>query len=282
MNKTVHYCWFGGGPLGDRELECIASWERYLPDWKIVQWNETNFDVNQCAYVREAYEAGKWAFVSDYARFFILYRYGGLYFDTDVELVKPIDDLIDGGPFMGFEFDVPSSGEEEYIEALKSVAVSAPTVNPGLGMYATPHLDVYGDILRSYERDHFRKADGTDNQSTVVERVTSILFDKGLNNSQVGIQKIAGITIYPSEFFNPKDYFTGIVSVTGNTRSIHHFSMSWHSKRDQFEYKVATRLRARGIKHGVARKVAALVRVARYLDLSRLQRWIKNQQNISR
>lgn len=279
MNKTIHYCWFGGGPLGDKEIACIDSWKRYLPDWEIVQWNETNFDVNQCDYIREAYEAGKWAFVSDYARFSVLYRYGGLYFDTDVELIKPIGDLIDGGPFMGFEFDVTSSGEEEYIEALKSVAASAPTVNPGLGLYATPHLDVYSDILGSYENDHFRQADGTLNQSTVVERVTSILFDKGLNSEEVGIQKVAGITIYPSEFFNPKDYFTGRVSITDNTRSIHHFSMSWHSERDQFEYRVATWLRSRGITHGAARKMAALARVIRYLDASRLSRWINNQKH---
>lgn len=279
VNKTIHYCWFGNNPLGEREHACIASWKKYYPDWEIIQWSEVNFDINQCDYVREAYKAEKWAFVSDYVRFFVLYQHGGLYFDTDVELIKPIDDLINRGPFMGFEFNVPSSGEEDYIEALRSVGVSAPTVNPGLGLYATPYLDVYGEILTSYENDHFTKVDGTLNQSTVVERVTNILLSKGLNTCKAGIQQVAGVTIYPSDFFNPKNYFTGKVCITENTRSIHHFSMSWHSKREQFEYEVATRLRSRGVNHSAARKVAALARVVRYLDVPRLSRWMNNRRH---
>ena len=101
--KIIHYCWFGGNPLPELAIKCIESWKKYLPDYEIKEWNESNFDINCCAYVREAYEAKKWAFVSDYARFWILYQHGGLYFDTDVELIKSIDDLIVKGAFMGCE-----------------------------------------------------------------------------------------------------------------------------------------------------------------------------------
>ena len=101
--KIIHYCWFGGNPLPKSAIKCIESWKKYLPDYEIKEWNESNFDFSKCAYAREAAEKKKWAFVSDYARFKILYQYGGLYFDTDVEVIKPLDDIIAAGPFMGAE-----------------------------------------------------------------------------------------------------------------------------------------------------------------------------------
>ena len=101
--KIIHYCWFGGNPLPELAQKCIASWKKYCPDYEIKEWNETNFDLNCCDYVREAYEAKKWAFVSDYARFWILYHEGGVYFDTDVEVPKPIDTIVEKGSFMGCE-----------------------------------------------------------------------------------------------------------------------------------------------------------------------------------
>ena len=101
--KIIHYCWFGRNPLPELAQKCIASWRKYLPDYEIKEWNEDNFDVNMIPYTAEAYKAKKYAFVSDYARFWILYKYGGLYFDTDVEVIKPMDDIIARGPFMGCE-----------------------------------------------------------------------------------------------------------------------------------------------------------------------------------
>ena len=101
--KIIHYCWFGHNPLPPLALKCIASWKKYLPDYEIKEWNEENFDVNIIPYTREAYAAGKYAFVTDYARFWILYKYGGIYFDTDVEMIRPIDDIIAAGGFMGYE-----------------------------------------------------------------------------------------------------------------------------------------------------------------------------------
>lgn len=101
--KVIHYCWFGGNPLPDSAKKCISSWRKYLPDFEIKVWNERNFDVKSIPYTREAYRLKKFAFVSDYARMWILYNYGGIYFDTDVEVIKPFNDIILRGNFMGFE-----------------------------------------------------------------------------------------------------------------------------------------------------------------------------------
>ena len=103
--KIIHYCWFGRNPLPPLALECIASWRKFLPDYEIKEWNEDNFDVNSIPYTAEAYRQKKYAYVSDYARFCILYQYGGIYFDTDVEVIKPLNDIIAKGNFMGFEQD---------------------------------------------------------------------------------------------------------------------------------------------------------------------------------
>ena len=114
--KKIHYCWFGGNPLPNDAKLCIESWKKYCPDYEIIEWNESNFDFKECQYAKEAYEAKKWAFVSDYARFKILYDNGGLYFDVDVEIVQALDNIINNGPFMGIENDKTKA------------------VNPGLGL----------------------------------------------------------------------------------------------------------------------------------------------------
>ena len=137
--KVIHYCWFGGNPLPESAQKCIASWRKFLPDYEIKEWNESNFDVNAIPYTAQAYAAKKYAFVSDYARFSILYDNGGLYFDTDVEVIRPMDDIIENGPFMGFEID--ASG----IDFKKAVA-------PGLGLGANPGLGLYKEILEHYYR----------------------------------------------------------------------------------------------------------------------------------
>ena len=103
--KIIHYCWFGRNPLPESAIKCINSWKKFFPDYEIKEWNEDNFDVNIIPYTKEAYEAKKYAFVSDYARFWILYHHGGLYFDTDVEVIKAMDDIIELGPFMGVEVE---------------------------------------------------------------------------------------------------------------------------------------------------------------------------------
>lgn len=269
--RKIHYCWFGDNPLGEKELSCIKSWQKFLPDFEIIRWDESNFDVRCCEYVSEAYDAKKWAFVSDYARFKILYDNGGLYFDTDVEIVESLDDLIADGPFMGFETDCPGSGNN--IEGRNGATV---TVNPGLCLSSVADSDLYRLVLDSYEGSHFILPNGDFDKTTIVTRVTNILFEHGLENVP-GIQNVSGVTIYPSEYFNPKDFATGIVAITGNTRSIHHFDASWYSPKERFEYHTAVYLRSHGVSDGVAKKIAAILRVVRFGDFSRISVALKNR-----
>ena len=132
--KTIHYCWFGGKDLPEDAQKCIASWRKFLPDYEIKEWNEQNFDVNSIPYTAEAYRAGKYAFVSDYARMLILYQHGGLYFDTDVEVIKPLDDIVTRGPFMGYEIE-PDGNQTE-----------TTATNPGLAIGAEPGMDIYMNL----------------------------------------------------------------------------------------------------------------------------------------
>ena len=259
--KTIHYCWFGGNPLGEKELACIESWRRFLPDYKIVRWDESNFDVRSCSYASEAFDATKWAFVSDYARFKILFDHGGLYFDTDVEVISPIDDIIAAGPFMGFETDCPGSGNN--VDTLKG----ATTVAAGLGLSANPGLGLYKSILDSYSEDHFVNSDGTLNKTTVVTRVTEILLKYGLRDVP-GIQKVAGVIIYPSEFFNPKSFLTGEINPTNNTRSIHHFSMSWLSDLERAQHDIMGHLLKLGFNHRAAEILSRLIASIKMRDPS--------------
>lgn len=211
--KKIHYCWFGRNPLPESALRCIASWRKYLPDYEIVEWNEDNFDVNSIPYTAQAYEAKKYAFVSDYARFKILYEQGGLYFDTDVEVIKPMDDIIAKGPFMGFEID---SDGKSYTGA----------VAPGLGLGVESGHDIYKAIIEAYKNFQFRSSDGAINQTTVVTYTSNILESKGLT-ARKGIQQVDGIFLYPKEYFNPLDDNTGRLVITENTHSIHWYSKTW-------------------------------------------------------
>ena len=217
-NKIIHYCWFGRNPLPPLALKCIESWKKYLPDYEIKEWNEDNFDVNIIPYTRDAYKEKKYAFVSDYARFWILYHYGGVYFDTDVEVVKNLDDILAKGPFMGCESD--GSDDTDI------------TVAPGLGISANPGLGIYKELLDLYHNTAFYKEDGSLNQVTIVRYTTDILMKNGLQNI-AEIQFVGGIWVYPVEYFCPKDYKTGVLNITKNTRSIHHYDASWHTWKEK-------------------------------------------------
>ena len=207
--KIIHYCWFGGNPLPESAKKCITSWKKYLPDYEIKEWNEDNFDVNSIPYTQQAYEAKKYAFVSDYARFWILYKYGGLYFDTDI---KPMDDIIERGPFMGIEV---KANEGEY-----------PQVSPGLGLGVTPGHNLYKVLLDKYATLRFLNEDGSLNQKTIVKYNTEVLQEQGLQPSN-DLQEVAGVWIYPADYFNPLDSLTGKLKLTDNTRSIHWYMNSW-------------------------------------------------------
>lgn len=223
--KKIHYCWFGRNPLPKSAVKCIQSWKKYFPDYEIIQWNEDNYDVNKIKYIREAYKSKKYAFVSDYARFDILYHEGGIYFDTDVEVIKSFDDILEKGPFMGCEIDGSFSWKDETINNAINLGG---TVNPGLGVAVNPGLGLYEEILNYYASQNFLNEDGTINQETVVTKTTKILREQGMKNVKE-IQKIGGITIYPKEYFNPMNNNTGVIDITENTHSIHWYSMSWIS-----------------------------------------------------
>lgn len=221
-NKVIHCCWFGRNPKSKLIQKCIESWKKYCPDYEIKEWNEDNFDINCCAYVREAYEAKKWAFVSDYCRFYILYNYGGIYLDTDVELLKTLDGL--GQNFVGFE--------------------DSKRVNSGLVRGASKGDHICELMLQSYHKDRFLKKDGSFNLMTVCDRETQILqkFGMKLNNQ---MQVVCETTIYPTEYFQPIDMSTGIVHKTKNTVSIHHYTASWESGYNRLRgriYKTVNRL----------------------------------------
>lgn len=212
MEKTIHYCWFGKNEKSDKIKYCIQSWSKFCPDFKIIEWNEDNFDINVCKYVKQAYDAKKYAFVSDYARFYVLYKYGGVYLDTDVELIKDIKPLLSEN-FTGFE---------------RNDAVAT-----GLMMACEKGTELCKAMLDSYEADSFLNEDGSFNcDYTVCNRVTDWLEKRGLRLDG-SKQKVADFVIYPTEYFNPKGGDYGKDKITENTYSIHHYLATWKTSLDR-------------------------------------------------
>ena len=214
--KVIHYCWFGGQPLPPLAIKCIESWKKHAPEYEIKEWNESNFDINIIPYTAEAYKQKKYAFVSDYARFWIIYNYGGVYFDTDVELIKSIDGIVAKGPFMGCE-----TKAKEFI-------LPVSPVNAGLGIGCYANHPLYKEILSKYENTSFCFSDKS-NQETVVSIVSAILANHGLTFSK-DIQSCCNIFIYPEEYFCPLSPLTNKLSITENSISIHHYAASWTKK----------------------------------------------------
>ena len=207
MCKLIHYIWFGSKPLPKKVKQCIESWKRYFPGWEIKRWDESNFDVNSNLYIRQAYSAKKWAFVSDYARFKILDDYGGIYFDTDVEVVRDFSPLLDLDAFCGFETETE--------------------VNPGLVLYTQkPGQYIIHETCMWYENARFLDENGQRIRINVCGIFKSILKQYGFqpNNQR---QTCAGMTIFPSDYFCPFDDATGILHKTENTYSIHWYDKSW-------------------------------------------------------
>lgn len=219
MNKVIHYCWFGNNPLGPKEQKCIDSWKKYFPDFEIKLWNESNFDVKCNKYVEEAYNNKKYAFVSDFARFEIMYKYGGLYFDTDVEVIKPMHDLLQDKAFVGFETENQ--------------------VNPGLVLWSKESgNEMFLQMLDTYRNMSFVKEDGSLNTVTVCFYFTELLKKHGLNPNNSYQVLDNGFVVYPKDYFNPYDNETGVMNKTKNTYSIHWYAMSWLSKQELFISKI--------------------------------------------
>lgn len=217
--KIIHYCWFGGNPIPDDVSKCIESWRKYCPDYKIIRWDENNYDIKKNQYMYNAYNEKKWAFVSDYARIDVIYEYGGIYLDTDVELVKSLDSLLNAGLYAGWESRDP-------IQDLYDLEYEN-SVNFGLGYGACRHHPVLKSLLEIYDELSFYNADGSLNLIACPKYQTKVLKSYGLDTSQRTLQKINDIVIYPEDYFSPKSQITGKIDLTENTYSIHHFSMSW-------------------------------------------------------
>lgn len=206
MNKVIHYCWFGKNEKSELIAKCIESWKTFFPDYEIVEWNESNFDINCCDYVREAYNAKKWAFVSDYCRILVLFLYGGVYFDTDVQIIKRTS---------AFEHNCIGFEKKKLL-------------NPGLVLAAEKGNWFCKEMLDAYNRDHFL-LDNSFNYKTICDRSTEIFLRKGLklNNKT---QKVLDFVVYSTEYFNPKGTADGEPIITQNTVSIHLFNGSWVSE----------------------------------------------------
>lgn len=215
--KTIHYCWFGRKPLPELALKCIASWKKFLPDFEIKEWNEDNFDINLFPYVAQAYKCKKYAFVSDVARFWILYNYGGIYFDTDVEVIKPLDSIFEQSPYMGVETDLKLSDE-------KSIKNS---VNPGIGIAAPKGHPFYKEMLDLYSQLSFEENKKDYALKTVTQYTSEKLLEHGWV-PEIGITtKVDDITIFPKDYFCPFSWKTMKMEVTESTYTMHHYASSW-------------------------------------------------------
>lgn len=221
--KIIHYCWFGNNPKPTIIKRCIQSWRKYCPDFEIIEWNENNFDVNCLPFCRQAYEAKQWAFVTDYVRLKVLYDFGGIYMDTDVELFKPLYGFLDYSCFMGFQ-------HEHYVAT--GLIIGAEKHHP----FVFENASVYHELEFHFEED---------SRKLIVcqEYTTNLLQKRGLQVPCTGqIQYIDDIIVFPPEYFCPYDHRNGIMNKTVNTVAIHHFASSWWDKNRKKAYRATRRL----------------------------------------
>jgi mannosyltransferase OCH1-like enzyme len=215
--KVVHYCWFGKGQKPKKMQQCIKSWRRHLSDYEIKEWNEDNFEVKMNPFVQQAYDAGKYAFVSDYVRLHVLYHHGGIYMDTDVEVLKTLNGFLDNPAFTGFE--------------------SNNFITTGIMGSIKGHLWI-GELLDYYKNRNFLLANGRYDTTTnpqIITNITKEKFGLSLGNKMQTINE--GLRLYPSEYFCPKNWMTEELNLTKNTHVIHHFAGSWLPKEVRFRIK---------------------------------------------
>lgn len=204
--KVIHYCWFSGKTMPDYLNKCIESWHEQCPDYEIVRWDENNYNVNCNNYVKQAYEEKKWAFVADYARLDILYNEGGFYIDTDVQLLKSLNPLRKQGAFCGVE--------------------KWGNINTGGCCGSIKHNDMIKKMMDFRKNVIFKNEDGTLNLETNGFYETMPFINSGMKVDN-SLQRINGMTIFPSDFFHPYDYMSGQTVITENTFAIHHFNGGW-------------------------------------------------------
>lgn len=214
--KIIHYCWFGRNEKPEKIKKCIESWKTKLPDYQIIEWNEDNFNYNALTYTKDAYEAKKYAFVSDVARVKALFEMGGIYLDTDVMVYQNFDSILNNNCVLGFEMG-------------NYIATSF--------MACMPKHYLMGDFYNLYKNLPFYDENGKIISGTNVTKLTNMLVDKGLvrNNE---LQKIDDIVIYPSDFFSPYNYAWEYSNKNNITICEHLFYVSWMSKWQQVKKKV--------------------------------------------
>lgn len=207
--KVVHYCWFGGKPKPEDVKRYIANWRAVLPEYAIHEWNESNFDLSAWPYAQQALSAGKFAFVSDVARLHALYMHGGIYLDTDVEVRRSFDELLEGGTVLGFE---------------EGNCVATSTILAQRG------ATLIGDFLETYRSRLFLDADGNADTTTNVEVLTTMLREAGLKlngSPQLLHWKGQQVRVLDRVKLSPIDYPNGINHADETTYAIHHFGQSW-------------------------------------------------------
>lgn len=215
--KKIHYCWFGGKPLPELAKKCKQSWQKYFPDYEIIEWNESNFDITFNEFAYKAYQEKKFAFFTDVARLYIIYQNGGIYFDVDVEVIKPFDKILNNKSFFGLE--------------------SIGHINTGLGFGAEKGNKLIKKILDDYNRHVFNTSDKTLNELSCPIINSVVIRENGfkLNGNY---ESINGNTIYPIDYFNPKGGYGNNINFTKNTYSIHHYDGSWLSKEERNRSKL--------------------------------------------
>lgn len=206
--KKLHYCWFSGSPMPEPLERCVDSWRRFCPDYEIIRWDESNYDVSAIPYMEQAYRRKKWGFVSDVARLDIICRHGGIYLDTDVELLRNPDALLYQPAFCATE--------------------KWGIVNSGGGLGAAPGNEAIRRLLEFRKKQTFEYDNGQLNLMASGYYETFPLLQAGLRpNGKTQMVADGMMTIYSSEFFHPFDYISGRTNITENTFSIHHFSGTW-------------------------------------------------------
>lgn len=204
--KIIHYCWFGGRPKPDKVLKYIDSWKQILPDYEIKEWNESNFDYTLLPFTEEAYRSGKFAFVSDVARLKALYLEGGVYFDTDVRVIRRFDEFMAEPCFMSWENK----------DTIGTAVIGAEKGNV-----------LIKDFLDIYNGRHFLLSDGSRDETPNTTIIMAVIkrYGKYCPNTITKFDNIC--SIYPKDFFSVKEIETGRLFMTQNTRCIHDFSCSW-------------------------------------------------------
>lgn len=238
--KVIHYCWFGRGQMPKLALKCIESWKKYCPDYEIKEWNEDNFDLDLYPYVREAYDARKFAFVTDVVRLYALYHEGGIYMDTDVEVIKPLDSLLAYDAVSGFESDT-----------------QIPT---GLMASRDGH-PLFKELLDEYNGIHFVRPNGTLDTTTNVIRISNTCRKYGLRLDNT-LQTVRGFTLLPKDYLCPIEHEGHKLHLTENTLCIHHFAGSWVTGKALWK-----------------KRVARLLGSNLTLLIIKIKRWFRNNSN---